>query len=380
MAARGRNPNGGFNWGLVVGPLLLLALVIVFNGVHQIPEGHVGLYWTGGALQDTISPPGWAVKLPLVSQVVNMQVTLQTDTVTDIPCGTSGGVMIYFDKIEVVNQLAQDHVLTTVRKYGVNYDRTWIFDRIHHEINQFCSSHTLQEVYIDLFSTLDEALSDSLQMDCNKHDVGITIIAVRVTKPRIPEEVRKNYEEVEKQKTSLLVAQQQQLVSLKKEETLKQQARIQAEKEAEVAIINAQREASVATIVAQKEANVSLINLEMTIKEKQAQQKRQAIDDQIYVANQKAVAEAAHHRITLEAEANALRLTPEYLRMVLYQSLANNTKIYFGEKIPQMFLDWAPGDSHMFLPQQQQQPPKTVPVRAKEVPSKAPAASPTAAQ
>lgn len=119
-----------------------------------------------------------------------------------------------------------------------------------------------------------------------------------------------------------------------------------------MAIINAQREASVATIVAQKEANVSLINLEMTIKEKQAQQKRQAIDDQIYVANQKgkppplpipllsntaslrcrflpcsAVAEAAHHRITLEAEANALRLTPEYLRMVLYQSLANNTKV-----------------------------------------------------
>lgn len=78
-------------------------------------------------------------------------------------------------------------------------------------------------MYIDLFSTLDEALSESLQMDCNKHDVGITIIAVRVTKvpgpsfqtywvcvsylhaltcpcpppcsrfpqPRIPEEVRK---------------------------------------------------------------------------------------------------------------------------------------------------------------------------------------------
>lgn len=101
------SPNGGFNWGLVVGPLLLLALVIVFNGVHQIPEGHVGLYWTGGALQDTISPPGWAVKvpyypppfsllawrlpltdpvflqLPLVSQVVNMQVY-----VTDQGCRT----------------------------------------------------------------------------------------------------------------------------------------------------------------------------------------------------------------------------------------------------------------------------------------------------
>lgn len=40
-----------------------------------------------------------------------------------------------------------------------------------------------------------------------------------------------------------------------------------------------------------------------------------------------AAAEAAHYRIKLEAEANALKLTPEYLRMILYQSLANNTKV-----------------------------------------------------
>jgi hypothetical protein len=30
----------------------------------------------------------------------------------------------------------------------VHYDRIWIFDKIHHEINQFCSKHSLQEVYI----------------------------------------------------------------------------------------------------------------------------------------------------------------------------------------------------------------------------------------
>jgi len=333
----------------VLFPLLVLAGLATFAGIHQVPEGHVGLYFVGGALQNAVSRPGWHVMVPFATQVVHVQTTLQTDTVTDIPCGTSGGVMIYFDKIEVVNQLAADHVLETIRKYGVNYDRTWIFDRIHHEINQFCSSHTLQEVYIDLFSTLDEALSDSLQNDCTKYDVGITIIAVRVTKPRIPEEVRRNYEEVEKQKTSFLVAQQEQLVAVKKEETKKQQARIQAEKEADVAMINAQREASVATIAAQRQANVSLINLEMTIKEKQAEQKRQAIDDEIFVAKERAAAEANHYRIKLEAEANSLKLTPEYLRMVLYQSLANNTKIYFGEKIPQIFLDWAPNDSRHLL-------------------------------
>jgi hypothetical protein len=40
----------------------------------------------------------------------------------------------------------------------VNYDKTWIYDRIHHSVNQFCSRHTLQEVYIDLFDTIDDQL------------------------------------------------------------------------------------------------------------------------------------------------------------------------------------------------------------------------------
>ena len=44
----------------------------------------------------------------------------------------------------------------TVKNYTVNYDKTWIYDKIHHEINQFCSKHTLKEVYIDKFDQLDE--------------------------------------------------------------------------------------------------------------------------------------------------------------------------------------------------------------------------------
>ncbi|CAN0546916.1 unnamed protein product, partial [Laminaria digitata] len=36
-----------------------------------------------------------------------------------------------------------------------------------HEINQFCSKHTLHEVYISLFDTLDEHLKEALQLDCD---------------------------------------------------------------------------------------------------------------------------------------------------------------------------------------------------------------------
>lgn len=52
---------------------------------------------------------------------------------------------------QVVNRLRKEYVYETLHDYGVQYDKTWIYDKIHHEINQFCSSHSLQQVYIDVF-------------------------------------------------------------------------------------------------------------------------------------------------------------------------------------------------------------------------------------
>lgn len=113
--------------------------------------------------------------------------SVQTDEVRDVPCGTSGGVLIEFGTIEVVNRLNKEYAQETVKNYTVNYDKTWIFDKIHHEINQFCSKHTLQQVFIDEFDTLDENLVEQLNKDLGKWAPGIDILSIRVSKPRIPE-------------------------------------------------------------------------------------------------------------------------------------------------------------------------------------------------
>ncbi len=44
---------------------------------------------------------------------------------------------------------------------------------LSHEINQFCSKHTLQEVYIDLFHTVDDRLQSALQESCDRWAPGI---------------------------------------------------------------------------------------------------------------------------------------------------------------------------------------------------------------
>ena len=77
--------------------------------------------------------------MPFMTEVEYVQHTVQTDKVTNIPCGTSGGTVVTFDVIEVVNILDRNYLLDTVSNYTVNYDKIWIFDKIHHEINQICS-------------------------------------------------------------------------------------------------------------------------------------------------------------------------------------------------------------------------------------------------
>jgi len=310
-------------------PLVLLFFVLLssYLGIHQVPEGHIGMYWLGGKLLDDISEPGLHTMIPYITAHSNIQITLQTDTVTQIPCGTSGGSIIFFDKIEVVNVLKKEKAHATIKAYGVNYDRTWIFDRIHHEINQFCSSHTLQEVYIDQFEKLDEALAKALQSSCDSYDTGIKIVAIRVTKPRIPDSVRKNYEAIETAKTDLLVQNEKEKVARAEETTALMRSTIQAQKESDVAIIQAKQEATVA-----------LINTEKEVKRKESQKLASEIDAEIQLLQRRAETDARFYQISKQAEANKLLYTEGYLRSLLYRSIANNTMIIFGEKIPAVFV------------------------------------------
>ena len=107
----------------------LFALASVASSVHRVPEGHVAVYYRGGALRDNMAGPGFHVSMPVVDSVKFVQTTVQTDKVTSIPCGTSGGTVINFGRIEVVNQLSTDAVFRIVKNYTVDYDRTWIYDK-----------------------------------------------------------------------------------------------------------------------------------------------------------------------------------------------------------------------------------------------------------
>merc|ERR1719445_1588735 len=247
--------------------------------------------------------------IPFLTLVRNIQTTLQTDEVKNVPCGTSGGVMIYFDRIEVVNVLQNTAVYDIVKNYTADYDKPLIFDKVHHELNQFCSGHTLQEVYIELFDQIDENLKNALQADLLEMAPGLKVHSVRVTKPKIPETIRKNYELMEAEKTKLLISTQRQKVIEKDAETDRKKAIIEAE----------------------KEAHVAKIQYEKMIMEKEANQKIAEIEDSIHLAREKAKSDAEFYRIQKQAEANQLLLTSEYLEL---QNLMRNFIVFKNKQKP----------------------------------------------
>ncbi len=67
--------------------LIFLALggaifvMAVSHSLHKIEEGHVGVYYRGGALLNDIAYPGYHMMIPYVTTYRSVQTTLQTDEV-----------------------------------------------------------------------------------------------------------------------------------------------------------------------------------------------------------------------------------------------------------------------------------------------------------
>ena len=74
-----------FNFIYVSNPVGAMLLSYISGSLHFIPEGHIGIYTRGGALLTGITEPGQHLTFPLITKVYEVQVTLQTDQVTNIP-------------------------------------------------------------------------------------------------------------------------------------------------------------------------------------------------------------------------------------------------------------------------------------------------------
>lgn len=119
----------------------------------------------------------------------------------------------------------------------------------------------------------------------------------------------------EAEKTKLLISTQRQKVVEKDAETDRKKAVIEAEKEAQVA----------------------KIQYDQKIMEKASLKQIAAIEDEMHLAKERSRSDAQYYQMKMQAEANKLLLTKEFLELKKYEGLGKNTKVYYGPDIPKMF-------------------------------------------
>ena len=151
---------------------------------------------------------------------------------------------------------------------------------------------------------------------------------MRVTKPRIPDTIRSNFEQIESEKAKLQVAIETQKVAKMNAETRKVEASIKAMQDLEVAEIEFRKQ----------------------VKEVETHQTMQRIQNEVLLEQQKAMADAEAYRKSKEAESNAMLFTPEFLKYEEIKGVSSISKVYFGEKVPTYLAD-AAGGTRVLIPE-----------------------------
>lgn len=281
--------------------IALFATLYQRSVVHQIPEGHVGMYWRGGRLMDVIVEPGVHAMIPMLTRYETVRVTMHVDVVENVICGTKGGMIVRFDRVEVINVLDKAHAHDVILRYGIEYDRMWIFDLVRYELSRICSGTTLQALYIDDYDTLSDRLHAAMRRNINVHVDGLDVVRVSLSNPDLSNDIYEIYEEMEMER----------IKAVRSSEHMKF-----VQKQSEIIVFRKHVESRVANISNDIESG----------------RERAKADTEHYRRMREADSQA--YTTSRQAEVERYQLTPEYLRLRAIEAMGRNMKVYYGDSIP----------------------------------------------
>ena len=281
--------------------------------LHQCEQGHRCVYYFGGKLQNQISDPGFHLKIPLVTSYYNVQVTWQTDRLSNVMCGSSQGGHAYLD-IEVVNKLNSSNfcMLKVIGEHTIDYDKPLIYDYIPSEVAQFCKNYTLDDIVIREFDKLDEVLLAKLQDNVDSYGLSdcIDIKKVRINRPRLDEDMQQKFLSIENEKKAMELAQRE-----------KETQRVRLEAETQKQMMEKERQ-----------LKTSEVEMKIMLERAKVEADRKKIEDKMNFDTMTSQAEAEKIGLIKKAEGyQTLLSNPEYIKLETMKTAYHNSKIVMGE-------------------------------------------------
>lgn len=249
------------------------------------------------------------MKQAFVTTVKKVLIRPEETRMSSVETITRDGISIMFQGISVLSRTTQSKVISLIKKYGNDFKKVLIFDRIKEDLRIFCANKTIDEVYNEQFLEIVEAVKNDVEAQIKTlGDGGVTILNLVISKPDIPQDIAQNYKQVKVQWTEQLVAKQQKVTEEIKKET-----------ELLKALADARRQKEVLEIKIQEQ-----------IIETEGKQKISEINNKIVRDKQNNLADIAKYAKDKEAAGNTALYSPEYVKLQVAQSLTNNTKFFFS--------------------------------------------------
>ena len=287
-----------------------------FPFIEQIPTGSVGVYYKYGKMQDMLLLPGAHLNFHPFGHIEVETIRSQMDSILNVECHTKDKMKLYFEQIDVYNQLTKENVRNIFELYTKDYDNFLIKEPIRQRIREICNNMTVQEVNNDRFAEFNDDLKDFLIDYQDSLNTNLIINKISVPKPILPDEIRKNHERIVQEETKLRALAQEQLTMLKRKENERLEEEAEGAKQRSLAQIDNMKKVD----AEENDAKIARIRAESEAKQKE-----------IY-------AEAEAKAIKTLAEAESVRLTEPYLKLQYIHSL-NKTKMYWGNELP----NYSPG-------------------------------------
>merc|ERR1711892_1246183 len=291
---------------LIVG---IIGLAGIIDGYHTVEEGYVGVYYKFGALGEATTEPGVHFQQAFVTTTKSILIRPEEMRMPSFEVVTKDGIELVFNNIGVLSRTEKDKVVPMIKKYGMQFKNVLIYDRIREDLRIFCAGQTIDDVYNEQFLEIVEKVKADVEEQIKRlGEDGVQILNLAIPKPDIPQDIAQNYRQVKVQWTEQLVAKQQKITEEIKKET-----------ELLKAVADARR---------QKE--VLEIKIQERIIETEGQRNVSEINNQIVKDKQNNLADIAMYAKDKEAAGNTALYSPEYVKLQVAQSLANNTKFFFS--------------------------------------------------
>ena len=179
--------------------VVLVAIItsVILSSLHRVEEGNVGIYYKYGALLEDITHPGMHYMAPFVTDVRDIQIRPQTDTLPPLVSITKDGIQNTFNDVQVISRVKVDQLIAMVRKFGVSFRESLIYDRVKEELRIFCANHTIDQVYNTMFLDIAKKVRTNLDDSITRlGEGGIEILNLVISKPSIPSDIAHNYKQV----------------------------------------------------------------------------------------------------------------------------------------------------------------------------------------